>query len=361
MAAQYTIQVYDSSGVLQATVIDYISLSISRVVNSIDVARFEIISTSPAAAYMTSGAIIEVYRSDIQNSIASYREFAGIIRSLITTYEAITVIQITALNFNVLLADRVIAYKAGVANRSQFTSVVAQTIITTLYNYNLGPSATVANGRISDGRLTGATTATSAGSGNSLSLSCSGQNLLDVCQKIALDGGGDFAINYTAPATWELVWYTGQMGTDRTSTIYLSLLTGTIGKIIVYDDRITNPTAAIVAGQGEASARTIIARPASLPTNLNLREVWVDARSQKTTAEYNQSGDVVLAQAERDRSRFDTTVLQNGAYKYGRDYFLGDLITLYNGSSNVTQKVQGITITLSKEGAEGINVKLVTP
>jgi hypothetical protein len=361
MAPQYILQIYDSSGVLQATVIDYISLSISRVVNGIDLTRFELSASSPAASYMINGNILEVYRSDIQNSIASYREFAGIIRSTTTTYEAITVIQITAVNFNILLADRVVAYKSGISNRSQFSSIVAETIITTLYNFNLGPSATVANGRIIDGRLTGATSATSSGSGNSLSLSCSGQNLLDVCQKIALDGGGDFAINYTAPATWALVWYTGQMGADRTASIYLSLLTGTIGKIIVYDDRIINPTAAIVAGQGEASARTIIARPASLPTNLNLREVWVDARSQKNTSEYNQLGDVALALADRERSRFDTTVLQNEAYKYGRDYFLGDLITLYNGSSNVTQKVQGVTITLSKEGAEGINVKLVTP
>lgn len=361
MAPQYAIYVYTAGGTLSAICNDFLSVAVNRTVNAVDALQFDVNAVSTTAPYIVYGAIVEVYRQDITAGIASTREFAGTVRGIVTTYGQMTVITAQAVGINATLADRIIAYKAGVANRSQFTAQPAETIMKTLYNYNLSTSATTANGRHLDGRLTGATAATSGGLGNTMSYSCTNQNLLSALQDIQLSAGGDFALTYTAPATWSFIWYTGQLGTDRSATVILSVATGTIAKLVLKTNRVTDTTAAIVGGQGEGSARVITTCPASLPTGLDLRETFIDARNQKTTAEYQQLGDITLRDAARRQTTIQTEVLQNAALRYGRDYFLGDLVTVYAyAAGNVTQKVNSVALSMSAAGAESVNVGLIS-
>jgi hypothetical protein len=361
MAPEYAVYVYTAVGTLSAICTDFLTIAVNKTVNAVDVAQFDVNAVSTTAPYIVYGAIVEVYRQDIEAGIASTREFAGTIRGIVTTYGQTTVITAQAVGTNAILSDRIVAYKSGVANRSQFSAQPAETIMKTLYNFNLGASATVVNGRMLSGVLTGAAVATSGGLGTTTSLSCSGQNLLSVLQEVQLTGGGDFALVYTAPATWTFTWYTGQLGTDRSASVILSVETGTIAKLVLRTNRITDTTAAVVAGQGEGSARAIVTRPASLPTGLGLRETWVDARNQKTTAEYTQLGDVELRNAVRSQVTLQTEVLQNAALRYGRDYFLGDLVTVYAYTAgNITQKVQSVALSMSALGAESVNVGLIS-
>jgi Siphovirus ReqiPepy6 Gp37-like protein len=359
MAPQYVVQVYTSAGTLQATVVDYLAITVQRVVNGVDILTFSLGGTSASAQYISYGAIVEVYRSDTAVGIASYREFAGVVRSITQTITDRTVYEVGAVGWNALLGDRQVAYYAGVANRTQFTAVVSETIMKTLWNFNVSTSATTANGRFLDGRLTGATAATSGGAGNSQSISVAQMNLLSAMQKIQLGAGGDFAVSYTAPATWTFNWYTGQLGTDRSASVTFSVGNGTIGKLVLKTSRIQDVTAVIVGGQGEGSARAIVTRPASLPTGLDLREGFVDARNQKTTAEYQQLGTATITQFERQRTTVDASVLQSDALRYGRDYFFGDLVSVYTGSATVTRKVASVELRMSVEGAESINVELI--
>jgi hypothetical protein len=361
MAPEYAVYVYTAVGTLSAICTDFLSVAVNKTVNSIDVAQFDVNAVSTTAPYIVYGAIVEVYRQDINAGIASTREFAGTIRGITTTYGQATVVTAQAVGTNAILGDRIVAYKSGVANRSQFTAVVAETVMKTLYNFNLGASATTVNGRMLSGVLTGAAVATSGGLGNATSLSCSGKNLLSVLQEVQLTAGGDFALIYTAPATWTFTWYTGQLGTDRSASVILSVETGTLAKLTIKTNRVTDTTAAIVAGQGEGSARTITTRPASLPTGLNLRETWIDARNQKTTAEYTQLGDIAIRNATRSQVTLQTEVLQNAALRYGREYFLGDLVTVYAyAAGNITQKVQSVALSMSAAGAESVNVGLIS-
>jgi hypothetical protein len=361
MAPQYTIYVYTAGGTLQAVCTDFLSVAVNKTVNGIDIAQIDVNATSTTAPYIVYGAIVEVYRQDIKAAISSTREFAGTVQGITTTYGQTTVVTAQAVGTNAILSDRIVAYKSGVANRSQFSAVVAETIMKTLYNFNLGASATVANGRMLSGVLTGAAAATSGGLGTATSISCSGKNLLSALQEVQLTGGGDFALVYTVPATWTFTWYTGQLGTDRSATVILSVETGTLAKLTIKTNRITDTTAAIVAGQGEGSARVITTRPASLPTGLSLRETWIDARNQKTAAEYTQLGDIALRNATRSQVTLQTEVLQNAALRYGREYFLGDLVTVYAyAAGNITQKVQSVALTMSSAGAESVNVRLIS-
>jgi hypothetical protein len=110
MAPYYVLQIYNSTGTLQATVVDYFAITVQRVVNGVDVLSSNLVAHSPSAQYMVYGGIVEVYRQDIAAGIASYREFAGVIRGIAQTISDRTVYDVTAVGWNALSGDRQVAY-----------------------------------------------------------------------------------------------------------------------------------------------------------------------------------------------------------------------------------------------------------
>ena len=361
MAPQYTILIRDSTGAVTANLTAMIGVRISRVLNGFDIAQTVLTGNDPNAAYIVQNARMEVYRRDISAGVPNQREFAGIILGIKTTINEVTTISVIAVGFEILLQNRIVAFFAGVANRSIFTAQPAETIMKTLFNYNLGSLATTANGRFLNGVITGATTAATSGAGNSLSIAVAGQNLLSAMQRIQEISGGDFALLYTAPATYEFMWYTGQRGTDRSATVIFSIDKGTIGELVIEQPRINDFNAVIVAGAGNESARAIVTRPASLPTGIDLREQWVDARNgQTTTAALQATGDVELGLQAKNRTTYTAQILQTPAMRYGGEYFLGDLVSVYTGTTTVTQKVNGVQLSIDSQGREQINVELIT-
>jgi len=360
MAATIELHIYSSAGVRQAIITDVLQVMTQRSVNDIDTMSIQVADTSASVQYLVYGAIVELYRTDIANGVATYREAVGIVRFIQTKQTADITYTVVAFGFNVLLADRIVAYKSGLANLSQFTSVAAETVLKTLFTYNIGSSATVANGRYLDGRITGATTAASTAAGSSITVSCANQNLLLAMQKIQLNAGGDFAIVFTAPATYTFTWYTGQLGTDRSASVRFSVENGSLGQVTISDDRANDFTAAIVGGQGEGSARIITTRPASLPTGLDLRERFLDARNENSTAQYQALGDSALRDTTINRQSIQAQVIQSANLRYGRDYFLGDLVSVVAGSTTVTRKVQTVTLNNKPDGSEVIVIELAS-
>ena len=157
MAPLYTMTIYNASGVIQTIATDYMQLGISRQVNAIDGLTFTMASTSPNAQYLQYGYIVSVTRQDAAQSITASVEFAGMIRRISRVVSTQTIYQITAVSMMALLADRVVAYRANVANRSVFSAVAAETILKTLFNYNCTPLAVsgTKSQRIFNGSTTG--------------------------------------------------------------------------------------------------------------------------------------------------------------------------------------------------------------
>lgn len=360
MAPEYELYIRNASGVLVARRNDFLNISISRTINAADIAVF---SYSSAQVYVTPdlvmGYIIEIYRRDLTQSIPWTQEFAGIIRKIKRTISEQTIFEVSCVGMVGLLGTRIVAWRDGVVNRSVFLSQPAETVLKTLFNFNIGASATTANGRLLGGSITGMTTTASGGAGNAVSMSVAYMNLLQAMQKVSEEGGGDFDLLYTAPATWTYTWYTGQRGTNRTSTVRLSIPLNTVGELVIDDDRIVDFTSVIIGGTGEAAARLTNTAPSSLPTGLASREIFVDARNQKksTATALFDIGSAELVRQSRRRTTYTATVIQ-GALMYGRDYFLGDLVTVQDGTTLITQKVAGIDIDFSSEGREDINVTL---
>lgn len=360
MAPVYVVALRQPSGTLIRISSDFLDIAISRTVNAPDVAVIIYDSNSRDVVQLSHGKIVTISRVDDSAGISESVEFNGIIRRIVRTVNDRTTYEVTCVGMLGLLGTRIVAYKAGIANRSKFTSSPAETILKNLFTFNIGASATTANGRIMAGNITGMTTAATAGTGTVLSVSVAYQNLLSAMQKIADDGGGDFDLLYTAPATWTFTWYLGQLGTDRTATVKLSVPLGTIGELIVSDDRIDDFTAVIVGGEGEDKARRVATRPATLPTGLDLREYFADARNLKkaTLGRLRNHGQIILNRQARKRVTYTASVIQGGQFRYGRDYFLGDLVTILDGTTAITQKIQGVDLAFTADGKESIDVTL---
>ena len=359
MAPIYTVQLYNSAGTPLANVTGFLSVDVSRVLNSFDLAQLIITSESIFFSSFTYGSYIEVYRQDPTLGIPANREFAGVVVDIVTEIAPITTRRIIAAGFEWLLQNRIVGYYANVANRSTFTAQPAETILKTLFNFNIGSSATTANGRFLSGVLTGATTAATTGAGNSITISVAGENLLSAMQKIQELAGGDFAMIYTAPATYTFTWYTGQRGTDRTASVQFSVDKGSIGRLRITESRIKDGTTAVVAGSGTESARQMVTRPAVLPTGIDSREIWVDARNgQTSTAALQAVGDAELNAFTRGRVTYDAEIVQIPSCLYGVHYFIGDLVTVYTGSTTVTQKIYGVKMGIDSAGREVVKVEL---
>lgn len=363
MAPVYTMTIYNASGVIQTIATDYMQLSISRQVNSIDGLTFSMASTSPNAQYLLYGYIVSVTRQDSAQGITASVEFAGMIRKITRIVSTQTIYQITAVSMMALLSDRIVAYRANVTNQSVFSAVVAETVLKTLFNYNctaLAVTGTTSQ-RIINGNTAGMTTAATASGGTAVSIACSMQNLLETMQKVAIGNGGDFDMVWTAPATYTFTWYLGQRGTNRSSTIILSVATGTIAELQVTTDRVQDFTNVVLGGSGESLARNMYSRPAALNTGLSNRETFMDARNQGAgtiTAKYNTIGDSALALQTKRRTVYVAKLTQNAALKYGRDYFFGDLVTINDNGVLVIQKVQGVELKFDNNGSESVNVRL---
>jgi len=360
MAPYYTMQVYNSVGALQSVVTDFDNLAISRQLNAIDMLQVTIRSSSPSAQYMIPNNIIQIYRQDVELGIANALEFAGIIRKYVAIRSVITSITVQAMGMLGILAYRTIAYKANKIDLTKFTAQPGETILKRLFNYNIGSLATVANGRLLDGRVTGMSTAATAGTGTVLTLKCSMQPLLKTMQEIAYSSGLAFTLTYTAPATWLFSTFVGQIGTDRTANITLSVSTGTVAKITQVQDYTNDFNAVIVGGNGTEQAKVFATRPATLPTGLELKEVFTDAKNQQnsTIAYLQQFGTKTLAVQQRKRVQYQVEVLQTSEMRYGRDYFFGDKIAVSWNSAKISQFVTAVGLQWNSTGEEVISVKL---
>jgi hypothetical protein len=235
-----------------------------------------------------------------------------------------------------LLARRIVAYAAGSAQAAK--SGKAETVIKSFVSQNAGSSG--GTGR----PITGLSIEADAAGGNTVDIRCAYDNLLDVCQRIASIGGGDFDVIGTGAATWEFRWYAGQRGTDRRTTIVFSTAYGNMSQPAL-TIRPATASACEVLGGGEGAARTVVWRPASLPTGIDRREIARDARDTTTTATLNSRGDAALWEA-RALNELRFRVAQMPSYQYGVHYFLGDLVKASYRGTTYDLKIQKATIRL---------------
>lgn len=362
MAVSYYLIWRTRAGAKVAEIDDYWALAYRRAVNEPGLLSFEMSADNSKIALLEEDAQIEVRRIDLAAGIDT-TDFYGLYRKERRTFTDHNTITISCPGQMDLLADRVIAWYAGVTNRTSFSSLPAETIMKTLVSYNAGSAATAANGRLVDGQIMGLSVQTDAAAGNVINWSCAWKPLLPELQDIAKVAGGDFDLIKTGAQSWEFRFYPGQRGTNRSTgadKVTFSLAYGNMANPIYTYDRMSEATVAIVAGQGEAQARATSVRYGENFASINHREIFVDARQETTIAGLEAKGDRTLKDVQA-RATFEYDVVQVPSSRYGLHYFLGDLVAAQYQTISVIQQVKAVNIEFQKSGKEMISVEMRTP
>lgn len=303
----------------------------------------------------------ELYRSDIPNGIATYREWGGFVRPGRRRAEGKRLlIEITGVHENALLEWRRIMWPADTSNRSVFLAVEAETVAKTLVQYNVTVSATTAAGRATAGANADlpVTIEVDAGRGNVISVSFAWLNLLPALQRVSVIGGGDFRlVRDTDAVSWEFQWRAPYLGTDRSDTVVFALDRDNMENPVLTLTNPWEPTVAVVAGQGQGENRTLVVRTGPNHVSGFHREVFIDARDLSTVAALQDRGDERLDELKA-RNTLEFIPLQTDALRYGRDYFLGDLVTGRFGGVEITPQIDSVEIELPERGFENIKIGL---
>lgn len=357
MTTEYQIRVKDVAGATQAIVTDFLSLAYVKRVNEPGLGSFVLHGDHAAIDELVDKGQVEFWRRNQAQGVDWYCDFYGLYREPDRSggrpgrFVGYCPGQMDMLRW------RTVAWKAGTADRSAFTSDPAETIMKTLVAYNAGSSATTGNGRIRTGTITGIATESDGGGGNSTDWYCAFDNLLGTLQDLALIAGGDFDLVKTGAQAWEFRWYATRLGTDRSASVIFSLEYDNMANPQYRTRRMAERTVAIVGGQGEGSLRQVGVRTGPNYAASNDIEMFTDARNVSSTAGLQAKGDAELEKARAyDEFRFD--VLQTAVSLYGKHYFLGDLVTAVNPftGASLEKKIVGVAVTV-QDGAESIQVE----
>lgn len=352
----YRIDLKTAAGVKVAEISDYTgTLTYTKKRNAPGLLSFDLPGNHLTASYLTNNAQVEVWRR--LSGVDWTCDFYGLVKDTVERYKGNRhTLSVRCPGQMWMLGNRTVAWYASTANRSTFSAAKAETIMKTLVSYNAGANATMANGRLREGAISGLTVAADAAGGNTLSMSCAYDNLLAALQKIAMVAGGDFDLVKTAAAGWDFRFYPGQMGTDRSSTVLFALERGNMAEPELTQSRMGEKTAAIVGGQGEESARAITTRTgANYNASTNNVEVFVNDTSTTNTTILATTGDRKLKEAQA-QTIFSFTTLQTPACQYGVHYFLGDKVTAQFGSYSTALLVDEVMVSFSD--TEQITVRM---
>ena len=359
---------YDRSGDLLN---GYIAPLVARYTNSLD-GDEPLVFTLDAAAYadlepIAEFDIIEVMVRNrllgVQSAGGGFvRDYAGIVRGSQpdreTNEDGVTWLTWYAPEQKHLFAWRRVLWAAGTANRSTFSSVVAETAVKTLVTYNCTAAASTGNGRWRSGDLAGMGIAldieADAAQGSAVSLSFAGGGLLASLAKVCELGGDYYSLTWQGGSLggaheWLLAWGRGSDKSAGGDRVLFSLETNTM----------RNPrrrfsaaaaTTAVAAGQGEGSARAISAVDGADYAADNDIELFVDARNSATAAGREGAAALKLAEAA-ESSRLDFDVLMTGDVFYSpvavagrKTYHVGDRVLASYGGDEV-RRIRATAIT----------------
>lgn len=223
------------------------------------------------------------------------------------------------------LDRRIINPPSGQAYYSLPSTTPAETVVKSLVYDCLGAGAS-ANRQ--DANMT---IETDLGQGDGYVVSARWDNLLTVVSNCCLATySGVFAyLNHTTKK-----WVLGfSLGLDRTTSqttnpqAVFSTDRETVLKATLKDMDQGYKNFALVAGQGEGTARTTVTVPTIEPTGIDRRELFVDARDLELSASLTNRGLQKLS--ENQWVKFLTSdVLAYSQLVYGQDYNVGDQVTV---------------------------------
>lgn len=371
LAPIYQIALYDTLGTRLALIDDYRSLQFGQEVNGAGFFTLQLSYEDSKRALFEADTILEVKRK-IPGYVDWYTEFIGHCEDFSSTFfqNGNTSYSVVGSGFNGLLGRRIVAYDEGTSEANKSAS--SETAMKEYVRENIGTSATVANGREANGVMLNFSVAASGGAGDTWSGDRAGINLLRLLQEIANFSAIDFQVEVGFGGVGHYVFktYVDQLGSDRTA-VGLNTTTGLnsagntphifslqrgnvqtarfsekhkgeVNRVFVFaEDSVT--------GLGKIRYRQDVdAQAVSL---LNVREAMRGGGSQGTNDEMDTLADEEL-EANQAEKNFHFVPLDTPSSLYGKDFFLGDKLTLRIGDNELNRRLSRVAITVSGGAGE---------
>lgn len=371
MATRYQVVLKNTAGVQVALLpLDAgaaLRLEVHRRVNAPDFHRLTIDGTSVYVVNFVLDAQVEVWRRDIASSpvIDWYREYEGFHRTGVESVDdnGQQYFDDYGVGYDFLIEGRHILYPAGSAQASK--SGAGETAMKAYVNENAGPGATTPP-RLFAGAFTGLSIQAGGGAGSTWTGERAYRNLLEVVQEIGFASLVDFKTVGVGAALFEFRAKASPWGADRSvgnaagnAPVIFSLDFGNMGRPTYSLNRRQEISAAISLGQGIETDRQVIQRTDAVAIAASLwnrREATRQANTEITVAGLNAVGDRLLEEFKAQEN-FTFQVIQTPATLYGRDYFLGDIVTARFKTVERDIKIVGVDIVVER-GVERIDVLL---
>lgn len=363
MAYELYLRHYDREGTLKNAVLSPLWARFTDVVNDAGPLVFALDANHPQVSTLEEFDILEVMLRNRSVGLTDFeRAYVAILRDVVrgVDEEGVEVLEFYAPGENHILSWRHILYYAGVANRSEFNAVEAETIMKTAVRYNctedavhipLDTTSRQRDGDLEPGMGVEVTIETDGGDGNVLSLAFAGGNLLSSLQRVAERGGGDFSMTWQGEGTaeWEFAFHLGQRGSDKSTGADRVLFALNNQTLLI--PRLTSigahATVAIAGGRSSGEDRQVseIEGP-DFAADYDI-EMFVDARQETTAAGREFRAEVALESA-RSSSAITFDVLQTANQFYSpvpvtgrKTYKAGDLVAVEFGGAHVL-KIQSV-------------------
>jgi hypothetical protein len=353
VSTQYIVRVKNRAGVRQYDVTDFLSLDYSKRLNDVGLLNVELPGNHAAIAALEKDGQIEVWRYDDATGATPYCDFYGLYRARDrrTPRNNINgIFMLKAVSQLHFLKRSILAFPAGENLRNDFTADPAETVLKLMVQYNATSSATTGNGRTRNAGTWAANISveTDAAAGSNITKSFAHRNLLEALQEVAVLGEVDFDLVKTGAQAWEFRVYE-PLGSDLTSVVKFSSTWDNLDEPSLTGNDIAEATVAIVGGLGVADARTfeVVTGP-NYVAGYNDMEVFVQASNQVDGSLANAGTARLNELRARDDFRFG--VLQNEAFRYGRDYciggVLGDLVSVFYHEGTSTKRIRGANVSV---------------
>lgn len=366
MRFRYFLETAPPDAGIDQVIDNFISLSYTKRLNEPGFATVVLPRAHAAASNLDLDSVVLFFRGQPHDAVgvSYYQDFDGIWRGNIreTTTSGRKTVTLYIPGSLSLIAREIVAFKAGVANRSTWSSKTVAQIWSDVLNYNF----TVVDAQ----RILPFTSLStvprvsfdSAPTGPTIDYAAAYRNVLTVLQELANIGGFYFIASSNASFSGVIGDYQNvrllvNSGTDRSATVTFALGRANVVSVDLDERRINEPTKMIVGGQGDGTSRTVNVRTSSEYDEINHSEMFIDARDLATSAALDAKGDTKLAETAY-KPRFTFRASQAPGSYYGRDYFLGDLVYALYEDTGFTQRIVGVTVAVGEDGKEAIELDL---
>lgn len=366
---QYQARILNGSDEVTAVYGDLISLYYRKTVNQVGIAILTVPEDHPIIATLSEDLLLEIYiayRNTVDTathwSLTWAKDFMALYRDyqIATDADGNRYYLLYFPGIMDILSRNVIAYGAGVNDKTQWTAQHLDIIADDIVRWNCTPDATTGNGRLRNASIIRSLEAGGFFAGSPIvDFSASNKNVLETLQEIATISGFDFDIerDNAVPGNMLFTEYQNQLGTDRSATVIFDPALDNVAQANLSGDRLREKTVAIVGGSGEGTARNYSIRTGANQSASNDYEIFVDARSN-TTAELPTIGDTKLGELQA-RHQLEIEIAPSLGWVYKRDYGLGDLVTGRFAGYSATEKINSVQIKFDQDQLATVRVELV--